>query len=57
MRTAGSVTFVEMNIHVDSNLSIEQAHEISHIVENKIKAKFKKCEVHIHTEPESDSER
>ncbi|MCL5992272.1 MAG: cation diffusion facilitator family transporter, partial [Bacteroidetes bacterium] len=57
LRTAGSITFVELNIHVDSLLSIEQAHEISHLVEKNIQSKFKKCEVHIHTEPESDTER
>jgi len=54
LRTAGSVTFVELNIHVEPSLSIEQAHEISHSVESKIKSQFRKCEVHIHTEPESD---
>ncbi len=56
LRTSGSVTFVDLNIHVDSSLSIEKAHEISHIVENEIKNKFIKCEVHIHAEPESDTE-
>ncbi|TAL70266.1 MAG: cation transporter [Bacteroidetes bacterium] len=57
LRTSGSNTFVEMNIHVDSSISIERAHEISHLVEDKIKSKLRKCNVHIHTEPESDNER
>jgi cation diffusion facilitator family transporter len=57
LRTSGPVTFIDLNIHVDSNLSIEKAHEISHLVENNIKEKFSKCEIHIHEEPESDPER
>ena len=57
LRTSGSNTFVELNIHVDSSISIERAHDISHLVEDRIKSKFKKCEVHIHTEPENDTER
>jgi cation diffusion facilitator family transporter len=52
LRTAGAMTFVELNIHVAPNMSISEAHRISHKVENKIMEKISKCEVHVHAEPE-----
>jgi len=52
LRTSGPDTFVEVNIHVDSKLNIEDAHNISHLVEETIKAKIRRCKVHIHIEPE-----
>ena len=52
LRNSGSLTFVELNIHVDPQNTIEKAHDISHLVELKIKEKFNRCEVHIHAEPE-----
>jgi cation diffusion facilitator family transporter len=52
IRTAGADTFVEVNIHVDPNLSIEEAHEISHRAEEKIRKTVKRCEIHVHTEPD-----
>ena len=52
VRTSGADTFVEVNIHVNSELSIQQAHEISHKVEEKILKIVDRCEIHVHTEPE-----
>ena len=52
IRTAGADTFVEVNIHVKPDLTIKQAHEISHTVENEIRKVLCRCEVHVHTEPE-----
>ena len=52
LRASGPDTFVELNIHVDSKLNIEEAHNISHQVEETIKAKIRRCTVHIHIEPE-----
>ena len=52
IRTAGADTFVEVNIHVDPRLSIEEAHEISHRAEEKIRKTVKRCEIHVHTEPD-----
>ncbi len=52
IRTAGADTFVEVNIHVDPKLSIEEAHEISHRAEEQIRKTVKRCEIHVHTEPE-----
>ncbi|MFZ4412626.1 MAG: cation diffusion facilitator family transporter [Bacteroidales bacterium] len=54
IRTSGAFTFVELNIHVNPNLTIEEAHEISHKVEEIICAAVEKCEVHVHEEPENN---
>jgi cation diffusion facilitator family transporter len=53
VRESGPNKFVELNIHVDQNMSINQAHEISHLVEEAISHKIKNVKVMIHTEPES----
>jgi divalent metal cation (Fe/Co/Zn/Cd) transporter len=55
VRQSGAETFVELNIHVAPHLTIEQAHEIAHNVENEIKSAIDRCEVHIHVEPEERS--
>ena len=57
IRMAGADTFVELNIHVDPNLSIMEAHDISDRVEQEIKAKIDRCEVHVHAEPEPELEK
>ncbi|MEI6696996.1 MAG: cation diffusion facilitator family transporter [Bacteroidota bacterium] len=54
IRTSGAFTFVELNIHVEPKLTIEEAHEISHKVEEIICAAVEKCEVHVHEEPENN---
>lgn len=55
IRTSGADTFVEINIHVDPELNIQQAHQISHKVEEEILKIIDRCTVHIHTEPEESS--
>ncbi|MCX5748892.1 MAG: cation diffusion facilitator family transporter [Candidatus Saganbacteria bacterium] len=52
IRNAGPDTFVEINIHVNPKMSIEQAHNISEKLERTIKHKIDRCSVHIHEEPE-----
>ena len=52
VRKSGADIFVELNIHVNPKLTIEEAHEISHKVEKQIKAKIGRCSIHVHTEPE-----
>ncbi|MCK9423027.1 MAG: cation diffusion facilitator family transporter [Bacteroidales bacterium] len=54
VRTSGADIFVEVNIHVTPGLTIEQAHDISHSVEKRIKMAIQRCEIHIHIEPEED---
>jgi cation diffusion facilitator family transporter len=57
VRTAGPYTFIELNIHVEPILTIDEAHELSHMVEEEIKKQIGQCEVHIHTEPEKENDR
>lgn len=56
VRTGGAVTFVEINVHVRSDLTILKAHEISHKVEDEIRNAIDRCEVHVHAEPEEEGE-
>ncbi len=51
IRTSGADTFVELNIHVDPKMSVEQAHEISHFVQEAIQSRVQRCTVHVHEEP------
>jgi cation diffusion facilitator family transporter len=53
VRESGPNKFVELNIHVDQNMTINQAHEISHLVEEAIRNNIKNVNVMIHIEPES----
>lgn len=51
VRTSGSNIFVNLNIHLDPKLTIEEAHNISHKVETEIRNSFKHSIIHIHQEP------
>lgn len=53
VRESGPNKFVELKIHVDQNMTINQAHEISHLVEEAISSKIKNVNVMVHAEPES----
>jgi cation diffusion facilitator family transporter len=57
IRSSGADTFVEVCIHVQPGLSIDEAHHISHHVSDEIKKKVNRAQVHIHTEPESANDR
>jgi cation diffusion facilitator family transporter len=52
VRESGPYKFVDLNIHVDKNITIEQAHNISHKVENAIMGKIKNVKVMVHEEPD-----
>ena len=52
VRAAGAEFFVELNIHVKSELSILQSHDIATAIEKKIKNEILRCHVHVHIEPE-----
>lgn len=56
LRESGPYKFLEMNIHVDRNMTIEHAHEISHKVEAGINEKFSNMQVTIHAEPENNTD-
>jgi len=56
IRTSGATTFIDLNIHLDPKISIEEAHIIAHRVENEIKKTYSNCNIHIHQEPNSQHE-
>jgi cation diffusion facilitator family transporter len=56
LRQSGAQTFVDMNIEVDRNLSIERTHAIAESVEARIQALVPGADVVIHTDPR-ESER
>lgn len=51
VRTSGSKIFVDMNIHVSPDMTIQEAHQISEHIEYFIKQKYPSCYIHIHEEP------
>ncbi len=53
VRESGAKKFIELNIHVDKNLTIDEAHEISHKVEDEIERQVSNSKVMVHTEPET----
>ena len=52
VREGGAYKFVELNIHVNKGLSIEEAHSISENVEDEIASKIPHCKVTVHIEPD-----
>ncbi len=54
VRASGADTFVELNIHVDPQITIEEAHRITEDIEAKIRNVIPRCDVHVHAEPEED---
>lgn len=52
VRNSGADVFVEMCIHVDPSLTIEEAHRIADEVESHINGAIPRSIVHIHQEPE-----
>jgi cation diffusion facilitator family transporter len=52
IRNSGADVLIELSIHVDPSLSIQEAHRISDEIENRIQGKIPRCIVHIHEEPE-----
>ncbi|MCL4550558.1 MAG: cation diffusion facilitator family transporter [Bacteroidetes bacterium] len=55
VRESGPYKFVDLNIHVDKNITIDHAHQISHQVENAITSRIKNVKVMVHAEPDSES--
>ncbi|HPX92475.1 MAG TPA: cation diffusion facilitator family transporter, partial [Spirochaetota bacterium] len=52
VRRAGADVFIDMVVHMDSSFSIDEAHRISHVFEDRLKSRINRCTVHIHQEPE-----
>ena len=57
VREGGPFIFVELNIHVDKKLNIDEAHKISHKVERSILQKIENIQVTVHIEPEVEKEQ
>jgi cation diffusion facilitator family transporter len=55
IRTSGANFFVDVSIHVDPTLNIEQVHQIADEIESRIQQKISRSIVHIHQEPEDNS--
>lgn len=51
VRTAGADTFIKLNIHLDSGLSLQQVHEICDKIEKELKTLIVRSEIFIHPEP------
>jgi len=54
-RASGSNVFIDLNIHINGNKTLIEAHQISHNLEAKIKEAFPKTFIHIHIEPDKDT--
>jgi cation diffusion facilitator family transporter len=50
-RKAGPYRFVECHIYVDSRMSVEQSHALTHKVGNGIRERYPQTQVTIHVEP------
>lgn len=55
IRDSGANVFIDITIHVDPKMNIEQVHQITDKVENQIQQKIKRSVIHIHQEPEDDA--
>lgn len=56
LRSSGADHYVDVTIHVDPDLSISQAHEVSHKVEELICSEISRCTVQVHYEPDEIGE-
>ena len=50
-RRAGSDVFIELHLELDGDLDLEQAHVITHEVEERIRAAFPEADILVHQEP------
>jgi ferrous-iron efflux pump FieF len=50
-RRAGSDVFIELHLELDGDLNLEQAHDITHEVEARIRAAFPEADILVHQEP------
>jgi ferrous-iron efflux pump FieF len=50
-RRAGSDVFIELHLELDAGLSLEEAHEITHEVEARIRKAFPDADILVHQEP------
>lgn len=51
-RTSGADIFIDVCVHLDPSSTLEEAHRISHTLEELIHQRIARSKVHIHQEPE-----
>ncbi|MBU4016060.1 cation diffusion facilitator family transporter [Patescibacteria group bacterium] len=51
VRAVGNLTFIDMTITVNSDMTVGNAHKICDEIENKIRASFPHADITIHSEP------
>ena len=54
VRNSGADVFIDLCIHVEPTMSVEQEHAISAEVERRICTKIERASVHVHGEPEEN---
>lgn len=52
LRTSGPDTFIEVTVHLNSELTLRQAHSLTDSIEQKLEQSFTRCHVHVHAEPD-----
>lgn len=52
LRTSGPDTFVEVTVHLSSDLTLRQAHSLTDSIETTLGQSFNRCHVHVHAEPD-----
>lgn len=50
-RSSGADTFINVDLHLNSELTILEAHDVCDKIENEITQKIKRSEIYIHIEP------
>ena len=55
IRTAGTDTFVKVNIHLDPSLSLHEVHTVCDRIEKTIAGRVPRCEIFLHAEPQDIS--
>lgn len=53
VRSAGADIFIEIDIHVDPALGMEQVHSLSHMVESRLQDTIDRSTIHVHAEPDA----
>ncbi|BEG98430.1 cation diffusion facilitator family transporter [Bacteroides sedimenti] len=55
VRSAGADTFIKVNVHFDSRLTLTEVHNICDKIEKEINMLINRSEVYIHAEPEDET--
>lgn len=53
-RMAGPDVFIEVCVHLNPLCTLDEAHKISHELEELVQKKIDRCQIHMHQEPEEE---